>query len=871
MKRLLLLLVMFASHWCCLLATAQQPAIPGIISHAADLINKGKADSAVALTDQAFLLATRQQDHKSRINALRIKGKAMFALKKNKEAVDLYFDALRLCTPPADDKEIGMLYREIGYSYYSQGHAKEAKQYYQKELAIRRRLYGNDSVGEQLLNLAVMHDNLLEKDSARMLLNEVNEILTRTNNVPLRGYYYNNLGALLQTAGKNDSSEICYHKAWDVWKSVGNENQIYKVTFNLGYLAEVRKQYKEAIRYYHLSEAAARKFGFGTEIAHVYGTMAEAYAADNDFKNAYTYLYQYAMLNDSLSKDEFNNYVVRLDKQFQTEKNQETIHLQQIRLDKASLEVQAQRNRVLVIVVILISFVFIAVAVLVYFTFRSRVKKQVDLAKSKFFANVVHEIRTPLSMIQGPVSILQSQITDPGLTYQLDMAARNVSRLNELINQMLDISKLDAARYVLTESAGSIRDFLSEVVAQHQTLAAAKNITLSFASDGLPPTALFDKDALEKIIGNLLGNAVKYTPSGGTAGIEVSAKSDAQHTSLIINIWDSGPGIAAADQEKIFSRFYRTPDQELAGTKGMGIGLSLVKDLVSLMHGTILLQSEPGKGAAFTVSLPLRLPPASVISQSSETGELILLVEDDADILGFNKRLLAGKGYQVITAANGDEAIALLKDQLPDLVITDLMMPGTDGLTLVRHIRSNPLTGHVPVIILSARTAPEAKMETVTQGAQVYLSKPFLPDELVALVASQLQLLHNQKSKYQQQAAQPGQTIEERFSGSDPFTKQVCQTIIQHLDDAQLSVEHLAGLMNINRSHFQRKIKTLTGYSPSELIRTIRLETAKELLHKKEMNITETAYATGFTSQSYFTRCYSEHFGYPPSEEYSRK
>jgi tetratricopeptide (TPR) repeat protein len=403
-------------------ARAQQPAIVAVITKAANFINNGSPDSAVTVADAALQLAIKQSDHKSQINAMRIKGKALFALKQNKEAVSQYFGALRICKAGADDKEAAMLYREIAYSYFSQGHPREAKDYYEKELTIKKAIYGNDSVGEQLLNLAVMHDQLKERDSAFMRLKEVDGILRRTNNMPLRGYYYINLGALLQTEGKADSAEQCYHLAYDTWKAVGNETQIYKVTFNLGFLAEQRKKYKEAINYYRLSEAAAKKFGFQTEIAHVYGTMAEAYAAISDYKNAYQYLYQYANINDSLSKGEFNNYIVKLDKEFQTEKNKETIHQQQLRLDKAAIQEQKQRNRVLIIIVVLITVIFIAVIILTYLTFRSRVKKQVELAKSKFFANVVHEIRTPLSMIQGPIKMLQASITDPDQCYQLDIA-----------------------------------------------------------------------------------------------------------------------------------------------------------------------------------------------------------------------------------------------------------------------------------------------------------------------------------------------------------------------------------------------------------------------------------------------------------------
>jgi two-component system, sensor histidine kinase ChiS len=850
---------------CC---TAQRADVTHALDKATRLTAADSAEEAIVMADSALYLARKYDDHASVIRAMGAKGKALSHLKKDKEAVDLYFKALALCKPPADNKQLAFLYNEIGYAYYGQGHAREGKNYFEKELAVRRELYGNDSIGKPLINLAVMHQDLKEYDSARMALNEVAGILSRTHDIKIAGYYFLDRGALLQFMGNLDSATYYYQQAYDVWKSIGNESQIYKATFNLGFIAEQKKNYREAIKYYHLSEAAALKFGFPREIAHVYGTMAEAYSYLNDFKNAYFYLYKYANLSDSLSKSEFDGYVVKLDKQFQSQKNKETIQEQQLKLKTASLQMQQQRSKALVVIIILIAVVLVAVILFSYLTVKSRVRKQVEEAKAQFFANVVHEIRTPLSMVQGPIKILQSKVSDPALHYQLDIAERNTNRLNNLISQMLDISKIDSAKYQLSESVGQPDEFISELFEQYRPQADEKNIFLSKQTDGSAVKALFDRDAVEKIIGNLLGNAIKYTPPGGMVGLDVTSLVTEREVYITCSVWDTGPGIKKEVQQEVFSRFFRVKEQPNVPARGTGIGLSLVKDLVILMKGTIHVDSEPGKGSVFTVGLPMKkLETQAMKGSGSTSDELILLVEDDGDILDFNRSLLMEKGYNVITATNGNDALILLQEQLPDLVITDLLMPGKDGLALIRDIRANPLTGHIPVIILSARTSAQAKMEGVAEGAQVYLSKPFLPEELVTVVYNQLQLLEKQQSHFKRQTDKKDATLEERFAGSDPFTRKCFSIIQEHLNDAQLSVEKLAALMNINRSHFQRKIKALTGYSPSELIRTIRLEKAKELLQRKEGNITEIAYSTGFTSQSYFTKCFSDHFGYPPSKE----
>ena len=846
----------------------QNKEITAVLDKARSFVNKKNADSALVYADKALQMAIRKNDMPSHIRALGVKGKAFFYQNKSNEAASYYFEALKLCKSPGDDNQIAYLYGEVGYVYFSQGHYKEAKDYYYKALAIRKQLHQDKEVCNALINITGMCRDNKEYDESIAALDEVRGMLPEVKDTAIEGYYYTNRGVLLELTGHADSAAYYYHKAYDVWKLLHNEAQIFKITFNIGYLAEERKDHREALRYYHLAEESAKKFGTGKEIAHVYGTIAEAYAGLNDFKSGYKYLHDYAELSDSLNRDEFNSYVIKLDKQFQTEKSHEIIQEQELKLKTANLAVQEQRSTKLLIILILIVVLFVAVAIFSYLTFQNRLHKKVEEAKGRFFANVVHEIRTPLSMIQGPIKVLQGKTTDESMHYQLDIAERNTRRLNDLIDQMLDISKLDASAYRLNESIGSLSDFTEELIRQFDVQAKEKQLSFSKQIEIVPGYLSFDKDAVEKIINNLLCNAIKYTPRGGSVGIEVNTSKKENDIDVRLVVWDTGPGIAKEEQTRIFDRFYRSGEQHKAGTKGIGIGLALVKELVTLMNGSVNVTSEPGKGSVFTVNLPLKQKEqtVTVAGNAIDPENTILLVEDDTDILNFNKTLLTEKGYNVITATDGNEASGILKDKLPDLVITDLMMPGKDGLTVLKEIRANTLTEHIPVIILSAKASAQSKIEGVTEGAQVYLPKPFQPEELVAIVRNQLQIIQKQKALYQQQTTEETKSIEERFSGNDPFTRKCFLLIQEHLDDAQLSVEKLAELMNINRSHFQRKIKTLTGYSPSELIRDIRLETAWEMLLKKEGNITEIAYATGFTSQSYFTKCFSEHFGFPPSQ-----
>lgn len=857
---LLLFLLLLSSS----ASRAQRPGIKPMLQKGWRQINAKEPDSAMQLADSILQLVGPDYSD-DRVRAMNIKAKALFQKGKNTESVTLLFDALRLCKVPRDNKNIAYLYGEIGYAYYAQKHYPESKAYYHKQIDVLRTLYGADSLADPYINLATMQQGIGEYDSAAVSLNEVRYIISQNNNLRQHGYYYLTRGTLFLHTNKLDSAAFYYHKAYDAWNAIGYESQIYKATFNLGYIAEQQKNYRKAIEYYHRTELSVKQFGMKTDIAQVYGTMAEAFAALKEYDSAYKYLYEYVIVNDSVTRDEFNSYLAKLDKQYQSEKNKETIHQQQLQL-------QRQNNRILLIIIVLTVVILGSMVLFGYLTFRRRLQQQVDEAKGKFFANVVHEIRTPLSMIQGPVKVLQEKITDPDLRYQLDMADRNTTRLNDLVNQMLAISKIDAAQYTLTESVGTPTLFIETIVDSFRQQARDKNIALQFDKAAPAETALFDKDALEKIATNLISNAIKYTPKDGSVGIELGKEDN----EWILTVWDTGNGIDRTDHDKIFTRFYRTQQHQKDGSKGIGIGLSLVRELVLLMNGSIKMESELGKGSVFTLSLPLNSPSKVTDTVSVyEDAPVILLVEDDADILDFNKTLLLSNGYNVVTATNGNEASTLLVETLPDLIITDVMMPEKDGITLLKEIRTNIVTDHIPVILLSAKSSAQAKMDGISGGAQAYLNKPFLPAELTSLVKNQLEILQKQKDKLyipplpatnQPEAAPANSSIEERFAEADPFTSKCFEIIIAHLDDAQLSVEMLAGLMNINRSHFQRKIKTLTGYSPSELIKTIRMEKALKMLLKKEGNITEIAYATGFTSQSYFTKCFSEHFRYPPSQ-----
>jgi CheY-like chemotaxis protein/anti-sigma regulatory factor (Ser/Thr protein kinase) len=464
-------------------------------------------------------------------------------------------------------------------------------------------------------------------------------------------------------------------------------------------------------------------------------------------------------------------------------------------------------------------------------------------------------------MIQAPIKLLQSKVDDPEITKQLDYAERNLNRLNELINQMLLISKIDVSKYVINERFGNFKEFIDEIIETYQAESKLKQQLFSFDYHLLTNYFKFDADAIQKIISNLLSNAIKYTPEQGQIGLEITST----EKQLTILVWDNGIGIERHDVEKVFTRFYRSKESEKSKQKGAGIGLSLVKGLVDALHGSIDLQSAKGQGCVFTIQLPLQ---AQIKEQAIKTQEqsMVLLVEDDKEIAEFNKQFLENNNYSVISAFNGIEAKELLLQLIPDIIITDLMMPDMDGVSLVKEIRANTNTEHIPIIVLSAKTSANSRLEMLSMGVQGYIAKPFLPDELLHLIASQLFMLKEKVVNFKQNVENKIENVEQKFKGIDPYTEKFFKIIFEQIDNSEFSVELFADMMATNRSHFQRKIKSLTGYSPSELIKLVRLEKSKELLQEKKGNITEVAYMCGFSSQSYFTKSFTQQFGQSPSQ-----
>ena len=505
--------------------------------------------------------------------------------------------------------------------------------------------------------------------------------------------------------------------------------------------------------------------------------------------------------------------------------------------------------------------------------------REVEEVKDRFFSNITHEFRTPLTLILTP---LEKLAADPSIAPEskklVGVVQKNSGQLLRLINQFLDFSKLAHGQVPVKLAAGDFALFISGLVEGFEPAAQEKGITLSLELEGIDGLYLFDEEKWEKIGTNLLSNALKFTPEGGTVSVAVAPVAEA---SIQLQVSNTGPGIPEAEQPKVFDRFFQVNSSAIRTQGGTGIGLSLVKELTALMNGSVRLHSIPGSITTFTVTIPVQkgdrgtlparapaMPAARHTGRQSEKAPLVLIVEDNEELCQFLVESLAPH-YRVIHAADGLAGWRLLLQELPDLVISDVMMPGQDGFDLCHQCKTDIRTAHICFVLLTSKAAHASLLQGLETGADDYLTKPFHLAELELRVANLLQQQQKTRAHLKRQLL-PGPLQEPLPTVQDKFLEKLYLEIDAKLEDADLGVDYLCTAMAMSRSTLNRKLKALLDTSANDLIRYYRLQKGAALL-SSGLDIGSVAYRVGFSSPSYFTQCFREQYGLTPSEYVSRK
>ena len=510
---------------------------------------------------------------------------------------------------------------------------------------------------------------------------------------------------------------------------------------------------------------------------------------------------------------------------------------------------------------------------------------EINKTRLRLFTDISHEFKTPLTLIISPLEgMLYDKEINSETKNRLSVVFRNAQRLLRMVNEIMDLRKLDNNKTVFRPGENDLVEFLRDIYENFQPFAQKNGIDFSFKSDLKTFNAFFDSELIDKVMYNLLSNAFKFTPKDGKISVSIKKADKKQSDNIVIIVEDNGCGIDEENQEKIFDRFFQGGTSKLQ--QGTGIGLYLTKKFVEMHHGIISVSSSLGKGTAFTVMLSngiefkdlVRknenyahikydiLPEENQMPENENSGTLstVLVIEDNEEIRTYLKELL-GKNYEVKTAEDGEKGLETIKETLPDLIITDIMMPKVDGITLTKTVKNDIETCHIPVIMLTAKGTENQRIEGLETGADSYIPKPFNPKHLLVRVSKLLELRRTLKEKFSGEikfeAEQTAVTVPDRT-----LLKKVTSVIKARLADPQLSVETLSEEVGLSRGHLQRKLKNLTGQNPNEFIRIIRLKQAAEILAAKDVTVSEVADMVGFSSQSYFSTAFTKQFNISPSQ-----
>ncbi|QMU28145.1 hybrid sensor histidine kinase/response regulator transcription factor [Adhaeribacter radiodurans] len=533
---------------------------------------------------------------------------------------------------------------------------------------------------------------------------------------------------------------------------------------------------------------------------------------------------------------------------------------------------------------------------------------EIERLKSRFFANISHELRTPLTLILSPLEkklrTLEANHPDQA---DFRLMQRNGQRLLHLVNQLLDLSKLEAGKMKLETQQGDLVPFFHRITDAFASLAEDRKIHFTVLAPAESRWVSFDADKLEKILNNLLSNAFKFTLAHGEVTAILTLKfsltplilpSEKVFLQAEFTVQDTGIGISPQQLELIFDRFHQVDNSLTREQEGTGIGLSLTRELVELHEGTIVVNSEPGKGSQFVVTLPLELVPLwkqdgtepaqeesypafnaipiqraeRVITkevaplESNHQVPLVLVVEDNADLRQFiSQSLTEFSFFEVIEAINGVEGLHQALEHIPDLIISDIMMPQMDGIALCHKLKTDEKTSHIPIVLLTAKASGDSKVEGLETGADDYLTKPFQLRELMVRLHNLIEGRRKLRERYSRQVRVQPKDIA-ITSADERFLTRAMVLLEQHIGEVDFSVERLGKEIGMSRMQLYRKLQALTGQSPSDFIKTMRLQYAAQLLVKNSGTVSEISYQVGFSSHSYFSKCFAEQYGRTPSE-----
>ena len=510
--------------------------------------------------------------------------------------------------------------------------------------------------------------------------------------------------------------------------------------------------------------------------------------------------------------------------------------------------------------------------------------KELDEAKTKLLTNISHEFRTPLTIMLGMARLIKEH-PDEWFRKGSEKIIQNGHALLHLVNDLLDMARLEAGAMTVNCLQQDIITQLRYLVGSFSSVATEKNIDLQFSPHSGEFIMDFDEDKLMQIVSNLLSNALKFTPKDGK--VELSTENLLSQHSLSIRVKDNGPGIAAEHLPQIFDRFYRIENPLLQSQSGSGLGLALTRELITLMNGTVSVESEPGAGTQFTITLPVtneaplkekmteietleftdsaerfqinKLPP------DNTSAPVVLIVEDNRDLTEYLQHILATE-YRVVSAADGKSGLEQAFELIPDIIVSDVMMPVMDGIALLERLKSDIRTSHIPVVMLTAKADITSRLTGLEKGADEYLAKPFHEKELRIRLRNLIDMRERMQQHFASLTPDAAHLQDKSLKIENEFIRKIRAFMEENIAAEEFEIQQLCRQMAMSRAQLYRKFKALTGKSVFEYLRTLRLHKAKELLLTSTLNVTQVCFDVGFNNLSHFSRIFTEEFGRKPSD-----
>lgn len=750
-------------------------------------------------------------------------------------SLENYLKAKELSESSNNKSLIDQINQNLAQIYFQLNYDKKAKELFLQDLKGFIKDKNHIRTATSVTGIAEIQLKQNKPFKAQKSIKKAIHFWEKTGDRKGLGEAYLVYGKILEALEDKINAVVKYKKSYENYEAVKHAQGTIKVLSLLGRAYLALEDTKTAKKYLKEARIKAEKIVASYELVELYDLLHQVYQREEKFKEAYEALLQYNKVKEKVYNISSQVKINEIQTKYE--------------LDKMELSHQKER--------------------------------ELHDYKSNLFSNLTHEFRTPLTLMKAPLELIKEEENVLVIKDRIQYLQNNTDHLLKLVNQLLDINKIEAGKMPINYKIGSIMPIVGHVVHMFTEDANQKNILFTYSIPSSELLGSFDEDKLEKILYNLLSNALKFTPSGGKIHLHVQAHNE----QIVIKVMDNGPGISEENKDLIFEKYYRI--NQSGKISGSGIGLSFVKELVDLLQGSIEVSSKENKGSVFQVRLPYpgaengknvfqveeglssaKILPLNgeILKRAAESKKkaTLLIVEDNYEI----KKLITeifSKEYKVIHAENGLEGLLKAKENLPDLIISDVMMPIKDGNEMCEELKQNDLTNHIPIIMLTAKEGLKNKLIGLQKGADSYLSKPFSVEELKTTVTSLISQRHKLREHYSKNPLFSA-SQENMVSADEVFIKVNTENVVKNLSNEKFSVEDLAELAMMSRFTLIRKFKSVLNTTPNEFIQRIRLETAKNMLVNKVASISEIAYRVGFASVTYFSSSFKKHYGVSPRD-----